>query len=511
MTTEPLSAFKQSFVNELVDSITNTYSYYYAFASDPVPNANGIPTLTEDDLTKIQNVMWPMMFGKKLGAGDIRPMVNNITWTTNTVYTRYDNTVNSLANANFYVIVEPDTLGGYYNVYKCIDNANGGYSTYQPDQIQLGTFEKDDGYKWRYVYSVSTAVYEKFATADYLPVYANDTVVASANEYSGVEVTVIANSGSNYNAYHDGTVRSVVNSTVIQIESTASSDNNFYVNNAIYLFNNGSPSAQLRTIVSYVSNNSGKWVYLGTAANTSIITAGITEYKISPRVAFDTDGTIEPSAYSVVNTSSNSIANVIMIETGTQITRATATIVSNSSYGTGANLYCIVPPPGGHGANPKSELFTRAVAFAFEFANSEANTILTSCQYNKIGILKNPYIMNSDTTKNATPFTTATFSQMLEANTTAAFSNGEIVTGNTSGAKAAVVFSNSTYIYLAGDKDFSNGEYIVSANGTLSAQITINNIGNIFTKDITPIYTQNINDVVRAADQTEQFKVIIQI
>ena len=91
------------------------------------------------------------------------------------------------------------------------------------------------------------------------------------------------------------------------------------------------------------------------------------------------------------------------------------------------------------------------------------------------------------------------------------FTVGEIVTGQSSGALGTVAFSNSTVVYLTGDKNFTDSEYIASANGTATTQITINSRGQIYTKDIHPLYVQNITNVTRDPLNSESFKFVIQV
>jgi len=505
-----LSNFKSSIVSDIKTSISSNTSYYYAFAASPVANSSSNNNL--DDYSSIFTNDWELLFGKKLKSTDLMPVIRNITWQTNTVYSRYDNT-KDLSNSDFYVIAKPEEVGGTYNVFKCIDNANGSPSTYVPNQIQSTSFTLGDGYVWKYIYSISNINYNKFATSEYAPVYSNASISESALNFSGVEVVMISNSGSGYETYHNGKLQSIANSTLVQIEDEASPDNHYYTKNSIYVYsNNGSFPAQIRNITSYISN-SQNWVYLDEPlSNTSAININNAFYRISPRIQFDTDGDIEPKAYSVINATSNSISNVIIIEKGSNITRASAVIVSNTTYGTGANLYCIVPPAGGHGSKPENELLTKGIGIYFEFKGTESSNISINTSYNKVGILKNPYILNSNNTKGSL-YTSNLFSQILEANISpsAIFSNGEIVTGNTSGAKGLVVYSNSTVVHLVGDKDFEDGEYINSANGLLSTSITINTLGDLYAKDIVPLYIRDIDNVTRSNNQVEAFKLIIQV
>ena len=43
------------------------------------------------------------------------------------------------------------------------------------------------------------------------------------------------------------------------------------------------------------------------------------------------------------------------------------------------------------------------------------------------------------------------------------------------------------------------------------SNISINTLGDLYVKDLKPIYVQNINNINRSGDQTESFKLIIQV
>ena len=505
-----LPSYKKAVIDDIINGVAGNTSQYYAFAANPVGWTGNTPSITSDDYTTTFSNDWQMIFGKRLSNTNFAPIILNNLWVTNTVYNRYDNTVANLTN--YYVITAPSLPGGDYLVYKCIDNANGAPSIQIPDQVQSASFTKSDGYTWRYITSISAVNYTNFYTSTYAPIYANATTVASAYNYSGVEVIMINNGGVNYNSYNDGIVRGIVNSTVIQIESTASTDNDFYTKNGIYIYNVSSATSQLRTVSKYVSNLSGNWVYLDSAANTSQINPSVTQYKISPKIAFTSDADSQPAAYTIINPSTNSIANVVIVDTGYGVSWANVVVQSNSTYGTGANLYAIVPPAGGHGFNPVNELKVQGLGVYFTFSNTESSTITTEVGYNKIGLIKNPYLISNTGTKQSNQCYSNTFTTLLKANTSppTAFTTGLQVVGQTSGAVGTVAFSNTSVLYLTGDKRFTNNEYIV-ATDTTSSTIQINSVGTIYTKDLYPMYIQNITNVTRSNNQSESYKLIIQM
>lgn len=515
---------------ELADNIAANSSQYYAFAANPIAFTGNTPAVANDDYSTLFVNDWKMLFGKRLQSSDFAPVIKDNIWTLNTVYDRYDNTSNTvLSNNNFYVVSSPSIVGGSYHIYKCIDNANGAASTVNPGTIgtptQPSTFETSDLYKWRYVGSVSAANYDKFAANNYIPVFANATIVSTAASYSGVEVVVIRNGGNGYATYTNGTVQSVQNSSLIQIQSNASENNDYYTNNAIYIYNGANlttydTTSQLTNIIAYTSNSSGKWIRVNPTINTSLITSGLSKYLISPTVVFESDGDSNPKAISIINSTSNSIQSVVVLDIGTNISWANVKIVSNSAFGTGANLYAIVPPPGGHGADPLSELNAKGFAINFAFSNTEANSITTSnVLFNKIGLIKNPYAISANvetgTVSKGARYYGNTFDQVLKANvgTSFTFTKGETVTGVTSGAKGIVVFSNTSQVYLVGDKHFIDGETVANnqGNNVTTILFNANNLGDVYTKDMKPFYIDNINNVNRADTQTEIFKLIIEI
>jgi hypothetical protein len=508
---ELLPRYKKAIIEDLIDNISANNAYYYAFASNPISLTGGVPELTSDEFTTIFTSDWQMLFGKQITNNDILPVVTNIVWNTNTVYSKYDNRNANLYSSAYYVITPPATSGGSHDVYICLDNANNTPSTVRPDLIQSTSFQKSDGYIWRYITSISDSDMRKFSTTAYAPIYANNTIVTGAAALSGVDVVVVANGGSDYRTYANGYVQSNPTSNIIQVESTKSPISNFYVNCGIYIYTTDTSTAQLKTVTNYNVNSSGNWIHLDSDANTNNITPGVTQYIISPKVVFDTDGDTDPLGYAVVNTFSNSIYGVIITQTGTNISRAN-TYILPGLYGSGANIYSITPPPGGYGYDPASQLNLQGMSIAFNFSNTESSTIPTEIHYNKIGIVKNPSVLAANGTKSALSWSNTTFSQVLQANisTTGTFNVGDVVIGQTTNSTGVVAFSNSSTIYLTGDKNFANGEFIMNKAGVTS-QLTINTLGDIYAKDLEPIYVQNLIDVQRSNSQVESYKLIIQV
>jgi hypothetical protein len=520
-----LPTYRKALIEEVVNNITANSSQYYAFASHPLEYDGPAPEVSNNDYDTTFTFNWNMLFGKKLNGNDVVPVITKNIWTSNTVYEMYDNTSDTIYSNNvYYAITEPSISGGLYHVYKCIDNANGSPSTVDPSSIgtprQPSTFTTDDGYKWRYLATISAANYEKFSSNEYAPIYTDATISATADNYAGVDVVMISNAGSGYTAYRNNPntdiIQSNPNSTLLQIADSASDSDNFYVNSAIYIYNTIETTSQLRIVSDYVVNSSGKFVVTDTAVNTSLITPGLSKYIISPAVIFESDGDSNPSAYCTVNTSNYSISEIVMLNSGSNISWANVSI--QSGFGSGANVYAIVPPPGGHGADPVSELNVKGLAVSFNFANNESQTLPTAnLVYNKIGIVKNPHALVANTAEGSASkgelYKTSTFDNLYVVNVSPSytFTKGETIIGANSGSRGVVVFSNSTQAYVTCDQTFIDGEFVANTVGANLTTIAIQTTPDIYTKDLKPIYVENINNINRSNNQTESYKLIIEI
>jgi hypothetical protein len=73
------------------------------------------------------------------------------------------------------------------------------------------------------------------------------------------------------------------------------------------------------------------------------------------------------------------------------------------------------------------------------------------------------------------------------------------------------VFANSSQVFLVGDKDFANGEFLSNTTALNITAMSITTRGDLYTKDIIPLYVQNINNVDRQPNQSESFKIIIKL
>jgi hypothetical protein len=129
---------------------------------------------------------------KRIVSADVKQVVKRYTYTTGVTYSQYDNNEANLYSSPFYVLTLLD-----YNVYKCIFNNFGAVSTVKPTGRSTAILETADGYRWKYMYSLTDADLLKFLTTDYMPINVDQNIVQSAIKGT-IDSIVITNGGNNY-------------------------------------------------------------------------------------------------------------------------------------------------------------------------------------------------------------------------------------------------------------------------------------------------------------------------
>ena len=183
----------------LLDLTANSYlptsrrSYMYAFIGKQLPwNAGTEVPVTPTETDAVMNDYYRYgILAKQLSYTNASLVVDRNNWTANTKYNTYE------ANTNFYVLNSKD------QVFKCLANNSSANSTSEP-ALSLSTTSLEepyvltaDGYKWKYLYTVSSVQKQKFLTEDWMPVVNNKFVTAAAVE-GGIDIVTITNSGNNY-------------------------------------------------------------------------------------------------------------------------------------------------------------------------------------------------------------------------------------------------------------------------------------------------------------------------
>src|SRR5581483_11001267 len=129
-----------------------------------VPDIETNPSFTAFDIYD------EMIFGKLITSADISLMVPRYDWTYNTVYDVYNPFDSALQSKKFFVVSQES---GNYHVFKCLNNASGAASTFQPKLSETSADDNQyytaDGYHWKYLYTITSTNFLKFSTSNFMP------------------------------------------------------------------------------------------------------------------------------------------------------------------------------------------------------------------------------------------------------------------------------------------------------------------------------------------------------
>lgn len=400
--------FALASADRFYDAITENKDLFYVFVGDFITHANSdlqpLYDITSNNFTGVMN---NMILGKRVATTDVARVIEYVPWTTSTVYATYDDIDSNLPSKQFFVVTNE---GSYYHIWLCLENNLNGLSTIQPlfaAGASTPSYRTSDGYLWKYLASVDTATSSKFKVdTTFFPIVANTSVANSAVPGSILSFK-IESGGTFYNNYISGTFaasdiyisgrRSLLNISTAGVNQT-----NGYYANCIILMTSGACQGQYRNINSYSVSFLGNVIEIDTLF-TGTIQNGDT-YEITPKVCVIGDGAqaVNCVARALVNASStNSIYRIEVLEPGESYRWATANVTFNPaalSISNTAIVRPILPPPGGHGANVFSQLYCSNIVISTSFANTEANTIPDTNQFQQIGLIRNPLFANVQAT-----------------------------------------------------------------------------------------------------------------
>ena len=214
-----------------VDSVLADNNSYYVFLglsnpTTPNPGFGRTSTWNTSPPNPIDNFQFEAqdrstsLFGKKINSTNIRRVIRKVDWKSNTPYDMYrqdytiGNVVTSknlapvsktgrLYEANYYVV------NSVYNVYVCLDNgtygapdsatAKPGNSKDEPTFTDLEPSEagaSNDGYIWKYLFSITPSDVIKFDSTEYI-VVPNDWATSTNSQIQNVREA--ADSTINFN------------------------------------------------------------------------------------------------------------------------------------------------------------------------------------------------------------------------------------------------------------------------------------------------------------------------
>ena len=469
--------FRLHNAKEFKQSATESGNAMYMFIGRPLSwtDDNNPPTPV-DSLNDEYDAYANMVALKKVSSTDVSHAIIRRDWTGNTVYDEYrhnytsSNTASSGAStlwaSTFYVVTSD------YNVYKVISNNGGAQSTVMPTGTSTSILTTADGYKWKYMYSISASDVIKFVTSDFIPVKTIGAKAAVDGDVGGLGTAASDDNSAQWdveNAAVDGTIE---HARVTAGGSSYGSDGNYNV-----AISGDGASGQLQVTVS-----------------SGAITA----------VAINAVG----SGYSVA-----SIDNSLL---------QTAT----SSTGTGAAFDIIISPKNGHGSDPVEELGGNYVIAnsRLEYAEGSGD-FPTDNDFRQIGLIVNPTDAGGNTLSSATTLsalnriTLDSGATMPVVDDTIA-NAASIVSGTAVGKVVSVDSTNRFIYYLPAEDSVGNFNSFSATNtifvgstskGTISSGGVSGSYPEVQRNSGDIVYLENRGAVARAADQIEDIKLIIEM
>jgi len=346
-------------------------------------------------------------------------------------------------------------------VYVCLRQGTNAAGVAQPSTVAPGgttttSFTTADGYAWKFLYSIGTLDAAAFKSANFIPVKLQGATTGSspATDVEQLAVQAAAIAG-----------RQIVG---FSIDAAGTG---------------------------YTSNPTVTITGNGTGAAASAIQSGGSIVKI----------TIDDSA------------STLKMGTGYEY----ASIALSGGGGSGATGKVIFGPKAGFGADPTDDLRARAIMFNTKPVGEEDGEFIVGNSFRQIGLIRNP------TDSDGASFTGDdgnALRRLQLATRPTAFTQRAVVTGTTSGAKAFVDKADSDEIWYhqtesTGFTAFVEAENVSDTSGgagTTQAAVTdadadafIEPLVDKYSGDL--MYIENRAAVTRAADQTEDIKVIIEI
>ena len=469
----------EQFVESFSESSATTYYLFIgrpqAWATDADPQGVSVDEGTDTapptpyDTMGAEFYAWDDMIGmKKIASTDVSYVIPRRDWTTGTTYDYYSHDIatgaaansgaTNLFDATFHVVNSNN------DVYKCIWNDANTASTTEPTSTSNSIATLADGYKWKYMYSLTAAEAINFKSTDFIHVSTDSTVSAAAVD-GALDTIVVVAGGSGYTLSTGSTIT------------------------AIPIRGDGSGGVCSVTISS------------GAISAATVTTAG-TGY-----------------TYAYIRS-----ADVVA---GTNA----------AGGGSGCNLKVIIPPKGGHGYNAVKELGGYFVMLNKSLTGLEGTSDITvSNDFRRIGVVRDPTNYGTSTVSSATTLrnvkvahgsaSSGTFTADEEINQASTGAVGKVVEWDATNKLLHYVQTRFPDVGTDSNGNataFSGTNTITgqSSSATLtpsSSSSTVNSVAltsGYANSEIQPdsgdiIYIEQRSPIARAADQTENIKLIIE-
>jgi hypothetical protein len=466
-------AFSESSGNTMYLGIGRPQAFATSTRGDSRTNNEGTDTAPVTPADNINSQHFPfddMLAAKKITSSDITFAIPRRNWTTGTVYDVYrhdygeyatgtttaitsNSGASTLHDATFYVLTSAR------NVYKCLDNNSNANSTVEPTGTDVTILETADGYRWKYMYTLSASQQANFLSTDFMAVSTNSTVSSAAVD-GAINVCKIKTAGSGGT---DGT------HTGIAIRGDGSS---------------GEVSVTVTSgaVTAVTVTTAGTGYTFGTISNAQIVAAGATGL-----TGAEIDVIIEPKGGHGFNAVEELGGFYVMLNTSLEGTESANT--SDFSVTNDFRKITLIrdPDSGGSAASTTTLRATKAVNVTGVSGTFTVDEEINQATTGAVGKVVEWDSVNSILYYIQTRHT----DEGIDSNgNQTAFSGANVITGQSSGATGTPTTTTSTI----NSQSFTSG-YSASEIDADSGDI---------------LYIENRAPITRAADQTENIKLVIE-
>jgi len=510
--------------------ILNSFDLYYfclgrtyAWTDDTSPET----PLDSDNYTNTfrRNVL----FAQRVSTADICLLARRINWTSGTVYDQYDDALSStntaysgadnLQEANFYVLTDE------YKVYKCLFNNNNAQSTEKPTSTSTSVFELSDGYKWKFLFQVSSGDQTKFLDAEHIPVRKltgnptfdvngeldSITVTAGGSGYTSAPTVVISGDGTGAEATATISAGAVDSVTI----TNAGSGYSF----ALVSFTGGGGSNATATAT---LGDADSLPALGSAVEGAAIQGSLDYIELLTPGQDYTSGDVQVTitgdgsgaeASLTVAAGTGAITGITVTNPGSGYSFADITFSQTVGVGTSATARAVLSPPEGHGSNPIKELFAKTLGLTISLSDNTNTDLIVGNDYRQIGLVKNLYNYSGSTIFEAA---TATAAFVINQTSATNYAVDDIVTSSDGGkfrvSQVLINDDETTYdVWLVPEIGLISGSSVLTNSTQGLTGLTINSVTNpeidVTSGDV--VYIENRSPVTRASDQVETIKAFI--
>ena len=418
-----------------------------------------------------------LIAAKRVLSTDTSFVIPRRNWTSGTVYDIYrhdygefltgstttrktsNSGASTLFDSTFYVLTTAR------NVYKCLDNNGGATSTDEPTGVSTSVTTTSDGYKWKYMYTLSAAQQSNFLSTDFMAVTENAS--ASSDQSNVISAAV------------DGSI------DIVKIKAAGSGGTNG-THTGIAIRGDGTGGVASVTVAggavtAVTVTTPGSGYTFATISNAQIVAAGATSLS-----GAELDVIIPPKGGHGANAVEELGGHFVMMNTD-----FTGDESSNSGDFTTANDFRRVgllldPTTGGSAASATTLRGTKAVKLSGTPGSFTVDEEINQASTGAVG-----KVVEYDSTNKILYYIQTRFNdEGVDSNgNLTAFSGANAITGQDSSAAGTPDTSTQTV------------DNIVFSSGYNSGEIDA---------DTDVLYQENRSPITRASDQTENIKLIVE-